>query len=128
MLPITVNDLLNAALIAAVILLVYRLTGWAFRSALMRTRFIQFDPEKAAEVRDRCFKMFPVERLVFDGATFTRGVIIRVITRQQFAIEGEFLGANAANMMCLVTGESIIAQELTAIETIQIIKQPGDGA
>ena len=122
--PLTANDLFNAALLAVVIVLVIRLLGVAVRAILTRTREIAFDPERTEEVRNRCSSLFPVEQLTFNGATFTRGAIVRIITHRQLAIEGEFLGTNHSNMLCLVTPETIVAQELQAIETIQIIRQP----
>lgn len=125
--PLTFDDVLTAAVIAVFVVIALRLLGWAIRAALARTRHIQFDPERVAEVRSRCSRLFPVENLIFDGATVTRGAIIRIITRQQFAIEGEFMGTNYSNMLCLVTREAVIAQELQAIETIQVIGQARSG-
>lgn len=121
--PLTFNDILNAALIAAMILVCIRFLGWAFRVVLARTRYIPFDPQRVQEVRSRCSNLFPVEKLTFEGTTFSRGAILRIITNRQLAIEGEFVGANHSNMLCLVTHESVIAQELHSIESIQIIGQ-----
>ncbi|MCL2364181.1 MAG: hypothetical protein FWC71_05910 [Defluviitaleaceae bacterium] len=123
--PITTNDLLNAALIAVGIVIIIRLLGFVVRQILARTREIAYDPERAQEVRNRCSVLFPVEKLTFDGATFSRGAIVRVITHRQLAIEGEFMGTNHSDMLCLVTRETIVAQELQAIATIQVIRQPG---
>ncbi|MCL2188374.1 MAG: hypothetical protein FWC16_07685 [Defluviitaleaceae bacterium] len=119
--PLYVDDLISAAFWAAVIVVLIRLIGWAFRMLISHTRHIAFDPAKLEEVRKSCKHLFPIENLKFNGTTFKRGTIVRVITRKQDSIEGEFLGTNGNNMMCLVTQESIIAQELHAIETIQAI-------
>ena len=125
--PITTDDLITAALLAVAVLVFVRLLGVALRAILARTREVAFDPGRVQEVRNRCSRLFPVEKLTFDGATFTRGAIVRIITHRQHAIEGEFMGANHADMMCLVTRETIVAQELRAIETIQVIRQPNPG-
>ncbi|MCL2203637.1 MAG: hypothetical protein FWB88_06830 [Defluviitaleaceae bacterium] len=127
MIPLTVDDLINAVFWAVVIVIVIRLMGWMLRSLIARTRYINFDPARLEEVRKRCSRLFPIENLQFDGTTFKRGTIIRIITRQQAAIEGEFLGTNMNNMLCLVTNQSVIAQELTAIETIQVIAHRAGG-
>ena len=119
--PLYMDDLLTAAFFALVIVILIRLMGWAFRTVIIRTRHINFNPKQINEVRKRCSHLFPIENLKFNGATFKRGTIIRVTTRQQSAIEGEFMGTNRNNMICLVTDERVIAQELHAIETIQAI-------
>jgi hypothetical protein len=119
--PLTPDDLLNAAILAAIIVLSIRLLSWGFRTMLARTRHINFDPARADEVRKRCTRLFPIEDLQFNGTTFRRGAIIRIVTNQQAAIEGEFVGTNRNAMLCLVTNQSVIAQELNTIETIQVI-------
>jgi hypothetical protein len=121
--PITFDDLLNAAILAAVILMIIRLLGWGFRTLLTRTREIAFDPNRADEVRKRCSRLFPIEILNFNGTTVQRGCVLRIITNQQDSIEGEFLGTNRSDMLCLVTNETVIAQELQTIETIQVIRK-----
>lgn len=120
-LPLTTDDLITAAFIAVVVVVAIRLLGWAFRMVINHTGEIEFDPSKADEVRKRCSVLFPIENLNFDGATFTRGNIVRIITHRQDAMEGEFVGTNRNNMLCIVADNSIIAQELRAIETIQVI-------
>jgi len=120
---LTLNDVINAALIALLILVCIRLLGWGFRTVLTQTRHITFDPEKAQEVRSKCSVLFPVESLTFNGSTMRRGAIVRIVTNRQLCVEGEFVGTNHSNMLCLVTSESVIAQELHAIETIQVIAQ-----
>jgi hypothetical protein len=122
--PLGIEDIINAAVLAVIIVVVFRLLGWGFRAVIARTRYINFDPARADEVKRRCTTLFPIEYLQFNGITFKRGTLIRIITHQQAAIEGEFLGTNRSNMLCLVTHESVIAQELQNIETIQIIGKP----
>jgi len=122
--PFTTNDLLTAALLAIGIVVLIRLLGFVVRQLLARTREIAYDPDSAKEVRSRCSMLFPIEELTFNGATFSRGAIVRVITHRQLAIEGEFMGTNHSDMMCLVTRETIVAQELQAIETIQLLRRP----
>jgi hypothetical protein len=119
--PLTINDLFNAAFWAAVIVIAIRLLGWGFRLIIARTSHINFDPSRAEEVLQRCRRLFPIEQLHFDGATIKRGTFVRIVTNRQAALEGEFVGTNRNDMLCLVTNSSVIAQELQAIETIQAI-------
>jgi hypothetical protein len=122
--PLTINDLINAAFWAVLIVVVIRLLGWAFRKVISRSRHILFDPAKLEDVRKVCRLHYPIEDLQFNGATFKRGTLIRVVTHEQTFFEGEFLGTNRSNVMCLVTQESIVSQELHAIEAIQVIGKP----
>jgi len=125
--PLGMNDLVNAAFWAIVIVIIIRLLGWGMTMLITRSRWITFDPNKLEEVRKQCSRVFPIENLNFDGMTFKRGTFIRIITHQQAAIEGEFLGTNFHNMLCLVTREIIVTQELNSIETIQAITKPSSG-
>jgi hypothetical protein len=119
--PLTVDDLFNAAFWAFVIVVGIRLLGWAGRTLIVRTGNISFDPAHAEEVVKKCRRLFPIEQLQFNGATFDRGTIIRVITNRQAAIEGEFVGTDRNDLLCLVTEGSVITQELNAVEMIQAI-------
>jgi len=127
-LPLTTDDLVTAAFIAVVVVVAIRLLGWAFRMVINHTGEIEFDPSRTEEVRKRCSALFPIENLNFDGATFKRGNILRIVTHKQDALEGEFVGTNRNNMLCLVANSSIIAQELRAIETIQVIGRAAGNA
>jgi hypothetical protein len=126
--PLTVDDLLNAAILAVIIVFSIRLLSWGFRTMLARTRYINFDPARASEVRQRCTKLFPIEDLQFNGTTLKRGTVVRIVTNRQAAIEGEFVGTNRNAMLCLVTNQSVIAQELDTIETIQVIGKAAGSA
>jgi len=123
--PLTMSDFVNAALWAAIILITFRFLGWGFHLVLTRGRYISFDPSRMEEVRKRCKVLFPIENLMFNGATFTCGMVVRIVTHKQIAIEGEFVGTNRDNMLCLVTRETIVAQEIRAIETMQTIGTAG---
>lgn len=71
-------------------------------------------------VYDRCKELFPIEHITFCGKEFTRGMRIRVITIQKNIIEGELIGLNQVNLICIKTGDKIIAHQLEKIAEITI--------
>ncbi len=67
---------------------------------------------------DRCAELFPIDKITFRGREFTRGMKIRVTTIQKNVIEGELIGLNQVNLVCIKTGNKIIAHQLEKIEEI----------
>lgn len=69
-------------------------------------------------IMERCRELFPIDRIRFDGREFTRGMQVRVKTIQHNIIEGELIGMNKVNLVCIRTQTQIIAQQLEKIEKI----------
>ena len=69
-----------------------------------------------ARVMERCREMFPIETILFRGAEFRRGMQVRIMTTQQNIIEGELIGMNKINMVCIRTRTQIIAHHLEKIQ------------
>ena len=67
---------------------------------------------------DRCAELFPIDVLSFKGREFKRGMQIKVTTIQKNVIVGEFIGLNKVNLVCIKTGNQIIAHQLEKIEEI----------
>jgi len=86
---------------------------------ITRSREFSFDPEYISSVLESCYSVFPIERFNFKGATFERGVPVRITTVCKATIEGMFIGINELDMVGLVTDNTIIAQEIKAIHEIQ---------
>ncbi len=72
-------------------------------------------------ILQRCYALFPVDRLSFRGETYKRGASIRITTAQQRIFEGELIGLNNKHMVCIMTKKHIIAHDLENIEDIKII-------
>ena len=62
---------------------------------------------------DRCKELFPIDVLLFKGKEFKRGMQI-----QQNVIVGEFIGLNRVNLVCIKTGNKIIAHQLEKIAEV----------
>lgn len=97
------------------------------------SRFLRQNKEKTGEKTyviktldrqaiDRCKELFPIDVLSFKGREFKRGMQIRVITIQKNTIVGEFIGLNRVNLVCIKTGNQIIAHQLEKIEEVTIVE------
>lgn len=94
--------------------------------AAMRFNPAKMAPEKTfavhslnmPEVYARCKELFPIESIEFHGKQFRRGMMIKVTTLQKNVIEGEFIGMNRVNLLCIRTGNQIIAHQLEKIAEI----------
>ncbi len=66
-------------------------------------------------VMERCAKMFPIETMVFNGSEFKKGMNVRITTMQRKVFQGEFVGKNEMDIICILTREHIIAHEIRKI-------------
>ena len=66
-------------------------------------------------VMERCTKLFPIETIDFKGRIFKKGMNVRITTKQKKVFQGEFVGKNDMNVICILTGEHIIAHEIEKI-------------
>ena len=66
-------------------------------------------------VMERCTKMFPIESVSFNGTVFRKGMNVRITPMQKKVFQGEFIGKNDIDVICIVTKEHIIAHEIRKI-------------
>jgi len=116
---LTYNDVIFSVVGAAVLFIVIKVLSIVIKLFVTRTSEIFFDPDQLDGLLESCYNTFPIENLDFNGATFRRGTSVRVTTVRQNVIEGQFIGTNQSEMVCIVTDKSIIAQEIGAIQEIQ---------
>lgn len=69
-------------------------------------------------VMERCAKMFPIDTMVFNGSVFKKGMNVRITTMQKKVFQGEFVGKNEMDIICILTREHIIAHEIKKITDI----------
>jgi len=76
--------------------------------------------EEAAkkDIMKKCAEIFPLDTIHFRGKVFTKGAMVRVTTLQKRIIEGEIIGKNDKDVICIITGRHIIAHEIDKIEDI----------
>lgn len=74
------------------------------------------------KVLDRCYAMFPLESVNFKGQVFKRGMHIKITTFQDKVFEGELIGTNYRNLVCIMTNKLVVAHELSNIRDITVME------
>ena len=113
--PLTQYDVLFAIGGAAVLFVIYKIVTVVGRIVVTRSSVIKFNPDQYANVLQNCYITFPIDNISHSGATFNRGMAVRITTVNQATVEGQFIGTNQTNMICVITEDSVIAQEIEAI-------------
>ena len=116
-----IYDIVFAALLALVITWMIGAGSRIMRVVITRSTELGYRPSDLDLVLQRCYGMFPIESLSFKGATFRRGMFVRVLTNRNKTIEGRFVGTNKDNMVCFLTPNSVIAHELDNIEEMRLV-------
>jgi Tfp pilus assembly protein PilP len=115
---LTSADLMYAAIIAIPLTWMIRSLFYVFKSVISRTTEFNYHPNNLENVLERCYFMFPNEHFRFNGSTFSRGMLVKVITIKRRTIVGQFVGCNKDNVVCVITDDSVIAQGINDIEEI----------
>lgn len=121
--PLSIDELLYAAIIALFI-------TWFIQMFLKLRKIFKntsnqfgYPNRDLTKIMQRCYALFPKEIIQFRGQTFKRGMKIQIITLQKKSFEGEFIGSNNKDMVCILTKKYIIAHEINNIEQINIIEK-----
>lgn len=123
-LPISLEEIIYAAFLSLCLTLVIRNIYRAKKVIKNAKDFAkQNQSEIIANEIKRCYNLFPIDKIVFHGKTFTRGMTIKITTIANTKFEGEFIGGNDRNMLCIKTNRFIIAHELKNISDIDLIKE-----
>lgn len=122
---LTTGDILYAALIAFVItqLVTSILKLNSFKKGVMKDNPDYKEVDRLVLIK-RCIDMFPVETIYFRGKVFTKGMKVRITTFQKRIIEGELIGKNEMDIVCIITGQHIVAHEIAKIEDMIEVSQP----
>lgn len=118
---LTFSEIIYAAVLAFIITWVIK-SFISFRSVVksISTSF-KYDIENINAIVDRCQQMFPMDKIVYKGIDIHRGMRIKIVTKQNTTFEGDFIGANDKNVLCIKTAKHIIAHELKNIGEIKVI-------
>ena len=114
---LTWQHYLFAASVAYVITYIYRVfDAWKQRRKNGEKTYVIKTLDRQAI--DRCKELFPIDVLAFGGKEFRRGTQVRITTTQKNVIIGEFIGVNRVNLVCIKTGNQIIAHQLEKIAEV----------
>jgi len=119
MFDLTSQDIVLAAMLALIITWIVKKVSLMLTAILTRTTEFGYRPKDLEEVLQRCYNMFPIESFRFNGSIFHRGMLVRVVNSKNVTIEGEFIGISEDNMICFLTPNSVVAQEIDNIEEIK---------
>ena len=119
---ITIEEIIYIAVIAFFV-------TWFISNAMRLKKLLdsaEEDTPAAAKdlkrVLERCYAMFPLENVSFKGQTFTRGMHVKITTFQNKVFEGELIGTNYRNLVCIMTNKLVVAHELSNIRDITVVE------
>lgn len=122
-LNLSLDEILFAAILGLII-------TWLIQNIIKFRKFIKemssnlsYNSEDLAKIMERCYAMFPIDKVLFKDKTFIRGSKIRITTMQNKIFEGELIGLNNKNMICIMTKKYIMAHEISNIENISILEK-----
>lgn len=112
-------DIVYAAVLAFVFLqLILNITRLGKNMSVRRNAGKEIGEYQKIEILKKCRDLFPFDTVNFRGKVITKGMKVRITTLQKRIIEGEFVGRNDMNILCVIAGQHIIAHEIDKIEDI----------
>lgn len=120
-LPLTTSDIIFAA-IAALFFTAFIRTFIAMNRKLKEDLNTAI-PDTVESVLKKCRLIYPLDAFNFHGKTFRRGMRIKITTNQDKIFEGELIGFNQSNALCIMTSRLIVAYELQNIRDIVVIDE-----
>lgn len=117
---ITIDDVIYVAILAFFI-------TW-FIQNFIKFRRLLIESSQDGTVKDikmvleRCYTLFPLESVNFKGQVFKRGMRVKITTFQDKTFEGELIGTNYRNLVCIMTNKLVVAHDLNNIRDISILE------
>lgn len=68
------------------------------------------------------YLMFPKEVIMFKGTIYKRGMVIKITTIHKKIYEGEFIGFNGKDMICVITKNAIVTTNIKNLKDIFLLK------
>lgn len=121
---VTTYDILYAAVLAFIL-------TWLIKNIIRMRQVIKSvseaspfpNPKEISEVLERCYSLFPLDKINFHGRIFNRGMKIKIVTTQNKSVVGELIGGNSKNMLCIMTSKNIVAHDITNITDITTVEE-----
>lgn len=121
--PLEASDILYSAIAAFCLTLIIRNFVRIHRIMKQAVKSVAPGKDDLKAVLDRCYTIFPLEMFSFHGQTYRRGMKIKITTLQNKIFEGELIGFNTKNMVCIMTSKLIVAHELQNIREIVLLEE-----
>jgi len=125
---LSLGDVLFAAVLAAVLFGCVRFIRGVrrFFSGAAIMPLSSAETESYRNMLKNVRSMFPIERITFRETEFTRGMKVRVTLSMNKTVEGEFVGINEENVICVISRELIAADKLDNIKEMKRLEEPKD--
>lgn len=118
-LSLSVTDYIYAAITAFVVTQLILIVSKFIKVTVVSVdEGVAYKETNKMQIIKKCMTMFPVDTIYFRGKVFSKGMQVRVTTLQKRIIEGELIGKNDMNILCIMAGQHIIAHEIDKIEDI----------
>lgn len=122
-LSLSLDEILCAAVLGLVI-------TWLIQNIIKFRKYVKniaanldYKATELNNILEKCYDLFPIDKVPFKGETFLRGSKIRITTLQHKIFEGELIGLNNRNMICIMTKKYIMAHEINNIENINMLEK-----
>ena len=123
MITLSVQDVLFAAGFSlALTWLIIGITK-VFRAIVSLPAEFNYKSKDLNRILQKCYNLFPRDSIQFKGELYKRGMVVRITTIQNKNFEGQIIGLNNDNMICLMTNKYIVAHELDKINEMNIMQK-----
>lgn len=120
------QDIILAAVAALFITAIIQIIARYVQDRKQEEIKVGFNGFDRDEARRRCVIIFPIPVVFFNGQMFRKGTNIRITTKTQKVFQGELIGTNSSNIVCIVTEEHIIGYEIENITEIVPVDDIGE--
>ena len=120
------HDIILAAVAALFITAIIQIIARYVQDRKQEEIKVGFNGFDRDEARRRCVIIFPIPVVFFNGQVFRKGANIRITTKTQKVFQGELVGTNSSNIVCIVTEEHIIGYEIENITEIVPVDDIGE--
>lgn len=69
------------------------------------------------------YEIFPEEHMSFKGEILKKGMKVKIITLRKNSYEGEIIGFNDKNVICIITKNAIVTNKTTNVKEIIILEK-----
>lgn len=123
---LTFQNVFLAMAIAAVVTFIAIKIWGVLKFAFKYPAELPFSPVNLKQVVERCCLLFPMETIIFRGQSFRRGMKVKITTISKKTFEGQLIGINADNVLCIIAKGIIAADILEHIIDIALITEAHD--
>ena len=111
-------EVMDIVYAAALALLIYTMVKWLWKISGNKTKKERENLYKSMLANgslEKCYNLFPLEEVAFEGKSFIKGDKVVIRTLNNRTIEGILIGKDDKRMLCVVTDRYVIMHSLDEI-------------